>query len=206
MTLNRMAPCRRVRVVAVAVPAFMALAATAPAQTTPTTAGPFTVDGYYSRYELDGLGDDRVGMNGIGARLMWYPTASATTSDDSPFVSLGLFAEYAPAQDVGFSMVHAGLQGDLNLVRTPLYNRVVPILSLGAGVLKTDLDNPIKAEDTGFALARRSMTSLALTPAIGARVSLGRQLGLRADLRDVVTFKDGSHNNLQFAAGLSLPF
>ncbi len=165
--------------------------------------GPFNVEGYYTHYRLDGEGD-RVGMDGVGARLIW----ALGPSDDMRVRSrsaLGVFAEYAPRQDLGFTMWHAGLRGDLNLLRQPWLGRVSPVLSLGAGALSTKVE---RAEDKeiSFPLGTKSTTAFALTPSIGTRVKLWRQLGIRADVSDLVTFRDGTRHNVQFTAGVSLPF
>jgi hypothetical protein len=120
---------------------------------------------------------------------------------------VGVFAEYAPTQDRGFAILHAGAQGDLRLTSSPLFGRVEPIASLAAGALWVDVDNQPKAQLSGFPLAGRGTTTFALTPSIGTRVNLWRELGLRVDLRDVMTFRDQKAlHNYQFATGLSFAF
>lgn len=182
--------------------------APAHAQTSIATAEPQahrTVEGYYSHYRFDVRGD-RLGMNGLGARLMWRPVAG---DDSAPsFASrfaVGVFGEYVPDQDKGFAAGHVGVQGDLHVSRTPLFGRLSPVLSLGAGGFWTDRVGPaIDARE--FSLANRSIKSFALTPALGARVGLWRQLGLRADVRDLVTFEERTLHHVQLSAGLSFPF
>lgn len=177
-------------------------------------------DGYYAHFRLDARGDDRIGMDAMGARLMWRPTMMA---EDTPLLpsrmAFGLFAEYAPEQSSGFYVVHAGFQGDLNVLESPLYGRVIPVASLGAGALwarsaegtssgvSTKPTTLLRSSSADFPLAATNSTTFALSPAIGVRVGLWRQLALRADARDVVTFRDrAALHNLQFAAGLSYPF
>jgi hypothetical protein len=221
MTLNS----RILRSVFIA-PAVVGIFASAPAQAqvpyvlkplTPKTR--VTFDGYYAHFRLDARGDDRIGMDGMGARIMWRPTMMA---DDTPIlpsrIAFGLFAEYAPEQATGFSVAHAGLQGDLHVLESPLYGRVIPVVSLGAGALwarnapgtaPTASNKPaslLRSSTAAFPLATSNATTFAVSPAVGVRVGLWRQLGLRADARDVVTFRDGTLHNLQFAAGLSYPF
>lgn len=190
--------------------AFATTTASAQALQSPGTwqsATPLTVEGYHAHYRLDTAGDDRIGMDGIGARLMWRGGLRFTGPDALRERSaIGLFAEYAPTQSGGFSLLHAGVQGDLNLTPKPLFGRVTPIASLGAGALWTDVDDEAKAIGSGFPLAARRSTTLALTPAIGMRVDLWRQLGLRMDVRDVVTFRHKTLHNYQFATGLSFSF
>ena len=184
-------------------------------------ASPVAFEGYYTHYRLDGDGDDRVGMNGLGARLMWRPT-SRDSLGVVPRFGLGVFGEYAPADDLGFSLLHAGVQSDLLLVSQPWFGRVTPIASLGAGVLHANGDDPLVATATRVAQRARSMTTLALapvagisarssttfalSPAAGAKVALWREFGLRADARDLLTFRGGARHNLQLTAGLSFPF
>lgn len=201
----------RIRAFALAIFAVTAfVAGTAKAQSIPSTVGQFAVDGYYSYYRLDAVGNDAVGMNGLGARVMWYPWRGTVSSDDAARfqsrVGLGLFGEYAPAQDRGFSMLHTGVQGDVSLLSTPLLGHVSPVASLGLGVLRTNLDNASQAAATGFPLGMESTTTFSLAPSVGARVGLWRQLGLRADAGDVVTFRGDTRHNLQLTAGLSFPF
>jgi hypothetical protein len=201
----------RIRVFALAIVAATAfVAGTARAQSTPSATGPFAVVGYYSHYRLDAVGNDAVGMSGLGARVTWYPWRGTVSSDHAARfqsrVGLGLFGEYAPAQDRGFSMFHTGVQGDVSLLSTPLLGHVSPVASLGLGVLRTNLDNPSQAAATGFPLGMESTTAFSLAPSVGARVGFWRQLGLRADAGDVVTFRGDTRHNLQLTAGLSFPF
>lgn len=169
---------------------------------------PVTFEGYYAHYRLDTAGE-RFGMNGVGARLMWRPAGDSRAV--APRFGLGVFGEYAPADDLGASLVHVGLQGDLELVTQPWFNRLTPIASLGASVLRTSV-NAGSAPAPGTQLGLRSApdpqptTTLALTPAAGVRVALWRNLGLRADARDVLTLRDGMRHNWQFSAGFSFPF
>ena len=49
-------------------------------------------------------------------------------------------------------------------------------------------------------------TAFALSPAVGAKLALWRELGVRGDVRDLVTFRGGMRHHLQLTAGLSFPF
>jgi hypothetical protein len=169
---------------------------------------PVAFEGYYTHYRLDADGDDRFGMNGVGARLLWTPMSR----DSLPFTSrfeLGIFGEYAPSNDLGFSLLHAGLQGDVTLLSQPWFGRLMPIASLGAGVLHSNVD-AVKdmpgAVLSPVPVRTRSTTSFALTPAAGLKLALWREFGLRTDARDLVTFRDGTRHNWQITAGLSFPF
>lgn len=179
---------------------------------------PVTFDGYYAHFRLDSQGNSRIGMDGMGARIMWRPSMEV---DDTPILpsrfAFGMFAEYAPEQSTGFYVAHAGLQSDYNLLASPLFGRVIPVAAIGAGALwarnlegTTTLESKhaslLRPASSTFPLAARNTTTFALSPALGARVGVWRQLGLRADARDVMTFRGGTLHNLQFAAGLSYPF
>jgi hypothetical protein len=166
---------------------------------------PALFEGYYTHYNFD-RSDGRVGMNGIGARLMWNPIRADYGATTLPArFSIGLFGEWAPSQDKGFSVGHFGVQSDLSVVRSPLFGRVLPVLSLSAGALRTERSGAAISE-ADFELGDRSLTMFALAPSLGTRIGVWRQLGLRADVRDVMTFRDQTRHHGQFTAGLSLPF
>lgn len=165
--------------------------------------GPFNFEPYYTHYRLDGEGD-RIGMDGFGGRMMWgIGTPDSMTV--RPRAAIGVFGEYAPRQDLGFTMWHAGVHGDFNLLHQPWLGRISPVLSLSAGALSTGREQEENVEPR-FPLATKSTTTFALTPSVGTRVRLWRSLGLRADVSDLITFRDETRHNVQFAAGLSFPF
>ena len=200
--------CSRVVLSSVLVAAASLFATPVAAQTPVVPAvgpKPALFEGYYTHYRF-ARSDGRVGMNGIGARLMWNPIRAdyGATTLPSRF-AIGLFGEWAPNQDKGFSVGHVGVQGDVRIVRSPLFGRVSPVLSLSAGALRTDRSGAAISE-ADFELGDRSLTMFALAPSLGTRVGLWRQLGLRADVRDVMTFREGTRHHGQYTAGLSLPF
>ena len=181
-------------------------------------ASPVTFEGYYTHYRLDTPGHDRLRMNGLGARLVWRPSGDSPSV--TPRLGLGVFGEYAPSDNLGFSLLHAGVQSDLMLAPQPWFGRVTPIASLGAGVLHASVEDSFAAASrdaqrlraTMLALApvaeinARSSTTFALSPAAGAKLALWRELGVRGDVRDLVTFRGGMRHHLQLTAGLSFPF
>src|SRR5688572_27947577 len=135
---------QRILLSCLAVPAMTALTAgsawtQAPVRPTfPTRIGWLTLDGYYSHYRLDASRKTAVDMTGLGARLMWHPSiGSEDASPIPPRAALGLFVEHAPEQRLGFTLLHAGVQGDLSVMASPLYGRVEPLLSLSIGALRT---------------------------------------------------------------------
>ena len=165
-----------------------------------------TVDGYYAHYRLDTPGD-RIGVSGVGARFMWSPARAdyGVTALPSRF-AVGLFGEYVPNQEGrSFSLGHAGVTGDVNVLRTPLFGRIQPVASLGAGVLWTNREGPaIRGPE--FVIGNETAAMFSLAPSLGTRVSLWRDFGLRADARDLITFRDATRHHVQLAAGLSFPF
>ena len=198
----------RVMLASVLVAAASLLATPAAAQSPVVPAvgpKPALFEGYYAHYRF-ARSDGRVGMNGIGARLMWNPIVAdyGATTLPSRF-AIGLFGEWAPNQDKGFSIGHFGVQSDLSVAKSPLFGRVLPVLSLSAGALRTDRSGAAISK-TDFELGDRSLTMFALAPSLGTRVAVWRQLGLRADVRDVMTFRDRTLHHAQVAAGLTLPF
>ena len=204
---------------------FGILPASASAQSLGWGNGRFAFEGFYSHYRFDdGASDDRIGLNGVGGRLMWHlaPSAESDRSSLASRTAIGAFAVYTPEQDVGFRTWHVGTQADFRLLTAPLFGRVEPIASLGVGVFRTDA---VDDDVSGLALIDQFSTSLvlspafddravtdqastsfALSPAFGVRVALVRNLALRGDVRDVIAFRHGAQHNAEFAAGLSVSF
>jgi hypothetical protein len=148
--------------------------------------------------------------------------------------ALGAFGVYAPEGSAGRATWHAGAEADHRLLPTPLLGRLDPIVSLGAGAFRTAM--PAGAPEAGWAgyaaslsgrflssmtvpqivpvdriaviraPATRTVTSFALSPAFGLRLGVLPNAGLRADVRDVIAFRDGTTHNLELSGGLSLTF
>lgn len=164
------------------------------------------VEGYFTHYSFDTPGS-RTSADGIGARVMWNMarTDYGATALPSRF-AVGLFGEYAPKHESrSFSFGHVGVEGDMNVLRKPLFGRVLPIASLGAGMLWTNREGP-DIESVDFTLGNRTERLFALSPSVGTRVGLWRQLGLRAQVRDLMTFRDEPLSHLQLSAGLSFSY
>jgi hypothetical protein len=196
------------------------VAATARAQ----SPAPITLDnrasfeGYYAHYRLDARGD-ATRANGFGGRLMWYPgSGEPRAAWLAPRIGLGAFAEYAPEQEAGFTLLHAGLQGDVSLLPRPLFGRIDPMVGLGVGALRTngvdlfgdrEVNGGVAFSIAGMPSLRlptadHAVTTFALSPALGARVAAFRGVALRADVRDLVTFRSGTKHNRQLSIGVSL--
>ena len=119
-----------------------------------TGASPVAFEGYYTHYRFDADGDDRVGMNGLGARLKWRPT-SLDSMPVMPRFGLGVFGEYAPEDKLVLSLLHVGIQGDLMPVSQPWLGRVTPMVSLGAGLLHANVDAALAATSSRVAQRAR---------------------------------------------------
>lgn len=132
--------------------------------------------------------------------------------------AVGLFAEYTSGRDGNMTMLHTGVQGDLELLDAPLWGRVEPIASLSAGGLRLRRSSGETAQPTPVSpggslfltverpLSTKSEWSVSVAPAAGVRVALFRRLGLRTDVRDVVTFRGGVRHHVSAATGLSFSF
>ena len=200
------------------------VAATAQAQQSPAPLaidGGATFEGYYTHYRLDSRGE-RTRADGFGGRLMWYPghrgRAEPRAAWLAPRVGLGAFAEYASEHEAGFTLLHAGVQGDVSLLPRPLFGRFEPMLALGIGALRTsgvdlfgerDVNAGVVFSIAGMPSLRvrgtsDAITTLALAPSLGARIAAVRNVALRADVRDLVTFRNGTKHNRQFALGIAL--
>ena len=147
---------------------------------------------------------DRVLTEGTGARVMWQLPAEQDAKSLRSRTSVGLAAAYS-RQRIGPTVTthYLGGEADVELLPEPIAGRLSPFVSLGVGALRTDSTVPALVNPRGH---DRMTVSLALSPGAGMRLGLGRGLGIRADVRDVVTFHDGTRHNPAFGVGLSLRF
>lgn len=194
-----------------------AIAQTGP--TLPEVPDRVAVEQYMGRYEF-GLAEDRVATHGMGGRVMWRQFLGEPT-DAAPLrrAALGLFAEYAGGGNDVVSMLHGGVQGDVSLLTRPLWGRIEPVVSLGLGVLRLrtsgDEQRDLRPQTLTSAplaiavvpvLPTRTEFAATVTPSLGVRVGLLRQLGVRADVRDVMAAGNGLHHHWSFTGGLSFAF
>jgi hypothetical protein len=175
------------------------------AQATPSwLGGQPALEGYYTQVRLDAAGAP-LAADGVGGRLVWgigRPGAEPPSwlADRSSF---GLFVAHLPEQQRGFSSLHLGAALDLQ----PLGARsgpVAPLLSLGAGALRTSVRPGAREARDASPLTAGSNTALTLSPGVGARVDLAPGLALRGDVRDLLTFRGGARHNVALEAGLRL--
>lgn len=164
------------------------------------------VEGFYTQLRLDGE-QGALRADGIGARLMWRPTvgdgALRTLADRS---ELGVFATYTPSRafdpGVRFSTLGLGVSMDVRPFEYPLAGRVEPFVSVGTGVLYTDVSRAVNPAPSP--LVDGSRTAFTLAPGVGARVYLTPGLALQGDVRDMVTFRGDTRHNVAFGVGLRL--
>jgi hypothetical protein len=171
-------------------------ASAAAAQDTPTGVQPyrFTVEGYLANYWLDRGGDrDRASVGGYGARVMFNRSTPADVARTLFFsrASVGAYATFTTEQD-DVSTQNLGVQLDVPLFPTAIASgRLDPFLSLGAGVLRSKVE-----QTTGDS---RTTTDFTIIPAAGTRIPFFSGIGFRGDLRAPIVFSDGN-TQLNFLA------
>jgi hypothetical protein len=174
------------RAASAALAGAIAVAALAPArasaQDTPVGMRPyrFTVEGLLAQSYLDDalVGSGKQSFGGYGVRVLFNrSTPAATLRSFAERASVGAFLVRTNAQGTGdLATTHAGVQADVSLLPRPAFRGTLdPFVSLGLGGFRT--------AGRGF-----SNTDLAVTPAIGTRLSIIQGFGLRGDLRAPVVF------------------
>jgi hypothetical protein len=166
------------------------------------------LEGSYTQFRLDADGPT-VSAGGVTGRVMW---SAAGVLDAVPALAgrtdVGVYGTYAAAQatgaNPGFSMYGAGAVADVRPFASPLAARLDPFLSLGAGVLHTNVGNGFPRPSSP--LLAESRAAFTLTPGAGARVLLLPNVALQGDVRDVMTFRSGTRHNVAFGAGLRVTF
>ncbi|AHG89292.1 hypothetical protein J421_1755 [Gemmatirosa kalamazoonensis] len=166
-----------------------------------------SVDALYTRIHFAG-DDGRMDAPGVGARVMWRGPTLFDAASRVSHVDLGLFASYTPkralARNLDATTYHLGLAADVRPFATPLGARLDPFASLGLGVLSTHVANAqFRAPSPLF---RDSQSAFTLSPGVGARLAILPALGFQADVRDIVTFIDGTRHNPSWSAGMRVNF
>lgn len=163
-------------------------------------AEPPRFDYFVSSYRAaaDGEGDDAV-----GGRLMW-------PVERLPRTDLGGYLIHTTEDERGSNAWRVGAQADFRVFATPLLGGWVdPILSLGAGVVRSETVPPsipaaVRAPGSPLRLPPHRDTGLSVAPGIGVRLRLLPAVGLRGDARQVLDFQDGVRSNLELSGGLSI--
>ena len=168
----------------------------------------FALELYLAQYSVDNPapGEGRTGVGGVGARMM-FGNADATKVVSTFFnrARAGIFATYTAEKDF-VSTWHIGGQADFPLFAAPVANGFLdPFVSLGAGIFRATIDNDAFGGNvpSGF---DASSNDFALTPAIGTLIPITGAIKFRGDLRDVITFDNGTTNNFVAEGGISIGF
>jgi hypothetical protein len=162
--------------------------------------GPTSVDSYYSQLHLAGSAGP-LRADGLGVRVMW----NRDLSDRGARTELGVYGTYTPERPFGdrlrFSTIGVGLTGDARLLAEPV-GRVDPFVSLGAGILRTNVSQ--LAWPAPSPLVDGSRSAFTLTPGVGTRLVLSRRLAVGGELRQMIAFDRAARQNRVAAAGLRL--
>ena len=182
-------------------------------QSLPSWAGRPAVEAGYTQLRFDGNGST-LNAVGVGGRLMWnLAPASPVTGATSGLASrtdLGLYGTYTPQQRFGqgfrVGSYSAGVAADVRPLASPIAGRIDPYVTVGAGALRVQVDQPSTLTPAPSPLLERSRTTFAFTPGAGLLVRLTPGIALRGDVRDLMTFRDDTRHNLAVGAGLRLTF
>ena len=170
-----------------------------------------TLETEYTQIRFD-AGDRKLSANGIGARLMWQPLATADGAASLlDRTAVGLFATYTPehtfASDVAFHSLGVGAALDVRPLASPIASRLDPYVTLGLGAMHTRVRHALSP--LAPPLFRRTTTEFTTMYAVGAEARLAPRLGLQGDVQDLVTFGSDAvrstldtRHNLALSAGL----
>lgn len=186
----------------------------APAVAHAQNLGPFrqflSVEPYYVSMSLDdgGSGAGRTTLSGVGGRL-WINYAPFVRSRTLAKGGVALFYHQTFAKD-GILIRHYGAEQDAFLTNRPFGGWLDPVLSVGAGALRTS----VGAQRIGTTAIPASVaTKFALTPGVGVRIPIPNRLQLRVDARDALVFgatgADGAKrtaSNFEFTGAIGLTF
>jgi hypothetical protein len=171
-------------------------------------AGRPAVEAAYTRLRLDGQGGSPA-ADGVGARLMWNLAPDRTREAGlRARTDLGVYTAFTPRQapsaGPSFSAFAAGVAADVRPFAAPLFGRVDPFVTVGSGVLRASAAGTGPAAGAPSPLLADTRAAFTLTPGVGVRVPLTPGLALQGDLRNFMTFRDGTRHNVAFGAGLRL--
>ena len=159
--------------------------------------GPTSVDSYYSQLQLAGSAG-ALRTDGLGVRVMW----NRDLYGRSARTELGVYGAYTPERPFGhrlrFSTLAVGVAGDARLLAEPI-GRIDPFVSLGAGVLRTNVAQLYGPAPTPLVDGSRS--AFTLTPGVGARLVLSRRLAAGGELRQMIAFDHAARQNRVASVG-----
>ena len=201
-------PTRRPVLAAAALTAGLAALAPslAAAQDTPVGVRPyrFTVQGLLSQSYLqdDLVGGDKNTFGGYGVRVLFNrSTPAATLRSFAERASVGAFLVASSGQGrLDVATLHYGVQADVSILPRPAARGTLdPFFSLGLGAFRTTFGPRTGTGDI-------TNTDLAVTPAIGTRLSLLQGFGLRGDLRGPIVFGNSTTVNAVAGGGVFISF
>lgn len=163
--------------------------------------GPTSVDSYYSQLHLAGSAG-ALRTDGLGMRIMW----NRDLHGRSARTELGVYGTYTPERPFGhrlrFSTLAVGVAGDTRLTAEPLLGRVDPFVSLGAGILRTNVAQLYGPAPTPLVDGSRS--AFTITPGVGTRLMLSRRLAAGAEMRQLIAFDRAARQNRVASVGARL--
>lgn len=200
-------PARRPALFALAaVVAAVLPAGRAGAQDTPVGVRPyrFTVEGLLAQSYLndDLVGGDKNTFGGYGVRVLFNrSTPAAALRSFADRASVGAFLTASSGQGaLDVSTLHFGVQADVSMLPRPAFRGTLdPFFSLGVGAFRTTFGPTTGTGDI-------KNTDLAVTPAIGTRLSLFSGIGFRGDLRAPIVFGNSTTVNGVAEGGIFLSF
>jgi hypothetical protein len=186
--------------------------------------GRLALEGFVSRYRLAVDGAGRTHLPAFGGRMLWALGRSAIDSASmAARIAVGPFVSHAATDDGRPEVWHYGVHSDVRLLARPAAGLVDPLLTLGVGRLRTVQQErqmpvtlpmwraghwltpgPNRMHMLPQPVEERVTTRLALSPGLGARISVGQGLALRTDLRDVLLPRAPQRHNLELSGGVSL--
>ena len=178
----------------------------AAAQDTPVGVRPyrFTIEGLLAQSYLndDLVGNDKNTFGGYGVRVLFNrSTPAATLRSFAQRASVGAFLTASSGQGArDAATLHYGVQADVSLLPRPAFRGTLdPFFSLGVGGFRSAY---APASGTGDI----EKTSLAVTPALGTRLSLLQGFGVRGDLRAPIVFGNKTTVNGVAEGGVFVSF
>jgi hypothetical protein len=176
------------------------------AQDTPVGVRPyrFTVEGFLAQSYLNDelVGGDKNTFGGYGVRVLFNRSTPAnalrTVADRA---SVGGFLSASSGQGaLDVATLHYGVQADVSILpRAAFRGTLDPFVSLGVGAFRTTFGPRSGSGDI-------KNTDLAVTPAIGTRLSLLQGFGLRGDLRAPIVFGNSTTVNAVAEGGVFISF
>lgn len=175
-----------------------------------------SVDLFLTQHRLTLDDGERWDASGAGGRVLWSlaPLARSAGFPLLDRVAAGGYLVHSLGSVERREVWHYGVQTDVRLVPVPV-GRVDPIVSLGIGAVRAEApirpvlpapERSVVLEGDGpraGMISEQVVTSLSLTPGIGARVRVLPGMALRGDLRSLIDVRD-ERRHLELSGGISV--